>query len=520
MRPKAEFSGPRPVVLTNSRARTLRVVSPPAAELSLPLNVLRIVLLPYLACRTKGKEHVKTTMPLTTDMHNPQKTAFPIYEVQLLEDQPEPTYHFLRSLTEELVTHQLGPFAKHPIRLFADRLYTYHELDRTLVVTLIVPFPTQKSCPEGAFDTFTRKVTAWATDPDYCASMAQTRTVDFATLIDFLLGIVRPWHYNQILPHAVYFWSLVLPGQLPASARWAMLAFLAPYFRNTVRWQWKEARPYLGAFAQVILNSRTRDLREEYHRRSVPSEAVIIPFIPDSAPSCGWGGFTGIARSVLISAHTPATELRALRSDLSMSWTTWLSLWQNARLNSKALLLCPHPDHKPDADGLHRSTIHGYIRADTTPGGQVDTKRRSLYSAGTRPLWEENMTLIDGCPASVPDWKTILPRLEAYTYTPTPEIDSPALHAPFSDANLRAPTPQYNLNHPQPIVSERAQKRYPRTVAEAQPRNESGDEEERTVRENCGPATASDSDESEEDFVPVPSYGPKITPDRHVLRGG
>ena len=68
------------------------------------------------------------------------------------------------------------------------------------------------------------------------------RVLDFAFLADFALGVVRPWHYNQVLPRAYYFWQLLIPRELAQNRRWAILAFAGSYFRNSVRWQWKEAR--------------------------------------------------------------------------------------------------------------------------------------------------------------------------------------------------------------------------------------------------------------------------------------
>ena len=139
--------------------------------------------------------------------------------------------------TEELVSSELGPLAEQPTFIFANQIYSYYPVERMLVVTLIIPLPSEKLCSERAYDTFVQHVTAWSTDPEYCTSLYQTCTTDFATLIDFTLNIIRLWHYNQILPHAYYFWPLIIPGTLSPSARWAMLSFFAPYFRNIMRWQ-------------------------------------------------------------------------------------------------------------------------------------------------------------------------------------------------------------------------------------------------------------------------------------------
>ena len=112
------------------------------------------------------------------------------------------------------------------------------------------------------------------------------------------------------------------------------------------------------------------------HRRipatlSSLTTAELVPYAPLALPSCGWNGFIGVARSVLIAVHTPATELRAQRSELSMSWPTALYLWKAEGLGNQALLLNPSAEHELDRKEYYYLSILVCLYALTLPPGDT-----------------------------------------------------------------------------------------------------------------------------------------------------
>ena len=109
--------------------------------------------------------------------------------------------------------------------------------------------------------------------------------------------------------------------------------------------------------------------------------------------------------------------------------------------------------------------------------------------------------MIDGTPAAILIWGQILSDLENHTYKPTPDVDTPTLHAPFSDANLRMTPPRGDFCHPQPIVSEQSCKRFPRTLAEARPPHPDSDEELEEEDTQIDPAMAKDSSDNNNDAL-------------------
>ena len=494
-------------------------------------RTLRLILLPYASCFTNTRDHVKTTMPIAAHMRRLHQIAYPTFEIQTAHPMGSPTHSDLKPFVEEIVQAEFGPLASEPTRLFADRMYTYHPEERTLVVLVCVPFPARRTPAAADFEPFVQRIAAWSTDPTYYPGLSQVRVLDFALLADFALGIVRPWHYNQVLPRAYYFWQLLIPRELARSGRWALLAFAGPYFRNSVRWQWKEARPYLGAAIQVIADSPASPFSEEHTAPRELEQATIIPFTPLPPPTKGWAGFSGLARSILVAAHVTPPELREQRHLLGMSWPTWLSLWRAEGLSDKAMLLWPqhHTAPKVPAPGKPiRESVVGQLREETEPSPKnpPNTARRGAYSAYTRATWQPVIHLIDNCPVPMPDWSRTLAKIEAHEYEPSRAVDSPAIHAPFEDANLRVPVPRCEHRHPQPVVIARSRKPFPKSTDEAwSPRRAATDDQSDSEGDAVDPEpssspVSSDDDETSPKPLPWLKHADPLSPEDPPLPAG
>ena len=472
--------------------------------------MLRLILLPYASCFTNTRDHVKTTMPIAAHMRRLDQIAYPTFEIQTAHPLGSPAHSDLRPFVEEIVQAEFGPLATKPTRLFADRMYTYHPEERTLVVLVCVPFPARRTPAAADFEPFVQRIAAWSTDPTYYPGLPQVRVLDFALLADFALGVVRPWHYNQVLPRAYYFWQLLIPRELAQSGRWAILAFAGPYFRNSVRWQWKEARPYLGAAIQVIADSPASPFSEEHSAPRELEQATVIPFTPLPPPTKGWAGFSGLARSILVAAHVTPPELREQRHLLGMSWPTWLSLWRAEGLSDKAMLLWPQHPEAPKAPAPEkpiRESVMGQLREETEPcpKNPPNTIRRGTYSAYTRATWQPVIHLIDNCPVPMPDWSRTLAKIEAHEYEPSRAVDSPAIHAPFEDANLRVPAPRCEHRHPQPVVIARSRKPFPKSTDEVwSSRHADKDDQSDSEGDAADPELSSSSVSSDDDEKPKP----------------
>ena len=435
--PERLATGPPPVKLDNGRIVAHRIQSPPPVVPHFPSHLLRVVLLPYLTCRNKSQEHFKTTSPIAADMHQHAHIAYPTFELLFPECIPRPTIAHLRPIIEELVQTQWGPAAERPLCLFCDRMWTYHPDSRTLAVVVAVPYPDQRVYPEERYKEFVSRITAWSTDPRYFADRVQTRVLDFAMLIDFLLGVVRPWQYSKLLPRATHFWKLILPSMLPSEGRWALLAHAGPFFRPNVRWQWDEARPYLGAAYQVILGAESAERGEAgVTPGPTPLDSVMLPHTPLRKPTVAWGGFCGLARSVAIAAQTPPTMLRDRIYAFGMSWATWLHLWSQERFSDEAKVLRPAaPGARsssaipgtPSHISIHRLIRHSTYAARDSP---IHMNTEGDYAASAIQVWEDDLLTLENYPVPSSDWDRILPALHEGRYQPTPEVDRPEIYAP------------------------------------------------------------------------------------------
>ena len=119
------LSRPPPRTLGQGIAAVRRVVSPTPVNDDFPTNMLRIIILPYLACRNKSHRSFKTTTPIMTDMHHPDHISYPTFELLFLRENTQgdsyPDHDTTTSLVEELLQQQWGPLAERPVCLYADR---------------------------------------------------------------------------------------------------------------------------------------------------------------------------------------------------------------------------------------------------------------------------------------------------------------------------------------------------------------------------------------------------------------
>ena len=70
---------------------------------------------------------------------------------------------------------------------------------------------------------------------------------------------------------------------------------------------------------------------------------------------------------------------------------------------------------------------------------------------------------MEGTTITLTKWTKILPRLEAGTYEPTPEVEAPAIHAPIPENNLPYRPGMHVNPHPQPVVRPCANLPYPKS---------------------------------------------------------
>ena len=96
-----------------------------------------------------------------------------------------------------------------------------------------------------------------------------------------------------------------------------------------------------------------------------------------------------------------------------------------------------------------RESVIGHLHKDTelSDKNPRNTIRHGTYSAYTRTTWQPIIHLIDNFRAPILDWSRTLTKIEAYEYEPSCAVDSPAIHAPFEDANLRVPVPRCEHQH-------------------------------------------------------------------------
>ena len=167
MQPDYRFWGPRPKLLQKGTARYLRVISPALSKPTPDEQTLRLILLPYASCYTNTRDHVKSTMPIAAHMRRLDQIAYPTFEIQTAHPMDSPAYSDLKPFVEEVVQAEFGPLASKPTCLFADRMYTYHPEERTLVALVCVPFPARRTSAAADFEPFVQRIAAWSTDPTY-----------------------------------------------------------------------------------------------------------------------------------------------------------------------------------------------------------------------------------------------------------------------------------------------------------------------------------------------------------------
>ena len=143
-----------------------------------------------------------------------------------------------------------------------------------------------------------------------------------------------------------------------------------------------------------------------------------------------------------------------------MSWPTWLSIWKKEGLPVEGMVLRPSAPGSRVLPAFANIThavplFHSRINTRETPHNPRQISRAGIFSSFTTQDWDEDLLTVNGATFNPPDWTKILPCLEEGTYEPTPEIDSPALHAPIPENNLPYRPGMYISLHPQPVVHPR-----------------------------------------------------------------
>ena len=173
------------------------------------------------------------------------------------------------------------------------------------------------------------------------------------------------------------------------------------------------------------------------------------------------------------------------------------------------MLLWPQHSEAPKAPVSVKpiwESVIGQLREETEPSTKNPPNLicRGTYSAYTRATWQPIIHLIDNCPAPMPDWSRTLAKIEAHDYKPSRAVDSPAIHAPFEDANLRVPAPRCEHRHPQPVVIAHSRKPFPRSTDKVWSSRRAGKDDQSDSEGDAADSELSSSSVSSDDEEPKP----------------
>ena len=219
-------------------------------------------------------------------------------------------------------------------------------------------------------------------------------TCDFALLVDFLLGIVRPWTLHEVDYYVAQFFTDLLPDCITDSSMDYLKRFTAAYLRDDIRWSWPEAQPALRAAFRVLLQAETYSGTEMEFRDTPPGDAALIPYVTSDRDHLGFAGLTGLMRSLLVAINVSAPTLRNNKNTYSMSWPMWLNLWAQESAPPLMYHVLPEDADAPAHPKLITSPVQNNLLGTTNLTGEhhLLIKRLSPCTAVTFRTWTQGFT--------------------------------------------------------------------------------------------------------------------------------
>ena len=261
-----------------------------------------------------------------------------------------------------------------------------------------------------------RVIECWTLDRSYTGD-SDYKTRDFALFIDLLLGIVRPWTLHKIEHFAALFFEHILPTRISKESKTALRSFTDAYLRGNIRWSWPEAQPALRTAFKVLLELPTFPEPTTAYRDLPPGDSVLIPYLLTPDNHMGYGGLTGVMRSLLVAINMSATTLHNNKNTYSMSWPTWIDLWDPDRPDTAMYILKPGAVLPPAP--LTSPIVNTLLSATNLTGEHhLLIKRLSTHTAATFRTWTQGYTDKAYQIWPEPEWEHDLSPEQVRTYAP------------------------------------------------------------------------------------------------------
>ena len=230
-----------------------------------------------------------------------------------------------------------------------------------------------------------RVIECWTLDRSYTGN-SNYETRDFILLLDLLLGIVRLWTLHEIEHFASLFFEYVLPTRISEKSKTALRSFMDAYLRSDIRWSWPEAQLALCAAFKVLLELPTFPEPTTAYQDTPPGDSALILFLLTPGNHMGYRGLTSIMRSLLVVINVSATTLRNNKNTYSMSWPTWLDLWDPERPDTAMYILKPGATLPPSP--LTSPVMNTLLSATNLTGEyHLLIKRLSPHTTVTFQTW-------------------------------------------------------------------------------------------------------------------------------------
>ena len=149
-------------------------------------------------------------------------------------------------------------------------------------------------------------------------------------------------------------------------------------------------------------------------------DAALIPFAQINNLSRGFGGLTGLMRSLLVAINISPPTLRNNKSNYIMSWPTWINLWKSDGEPTELTLFepCEEPPQKLPPPKTVPIEDHLFGSTNLTGEHHLLIKRLAPHTAATFRTWTQGYTTKDNRIHPEPQWQNDLSYVQLNQYRP------------------------------------------------------------------------------------------------------
>ena len=201
----------------------------------MPLEgMFQFQIIPYMETFNKKGHDYKATATLLAIKGLRPIFAFPTFRVLTRETRSFTMKNCLH-LAWALLQTEWGPILSHPAHVILDK-FVHIDPDAHLCTMIVfLPFVAPEIVPTQDHMQNVRSIERWALDRDMIKYNRDFETRDFALLIDFLLGIVRPWTLHELDMYAPAFFQRVLPMQISSNSARYIRYFASDYLKDEIQ---------------------------------------------------------------------------------------------------------------------------------------------------------------------------------------------------------------------------------------------------------------------------------------------